>query len=62
MQDTQFSIWTRVGVEPVKMGVLYVTDNDARFSYTPDYSASGLAGLSLVYPPEIGRASCRERV
>ena len=57
MQDTQLSIWTRVGVEPVKMGGLYVTDNDARFSYTADYSASGLAGLSLVYPPELFRDS-----
>jgi len=57
MQDTQLSIWTRVGVEPLKMGGLYVTDNDARFSYTADYSASGLAGLSLVYPPELFRDS-----
>jgi len=57
MQDTQFSIWTQVGVGPVKMGVLYITDNDARFSYTPDYCASGLAGLSLVYPPELFRDS-----
>jgi len=57
MQDTQLSVWTRVGVEPVKMGVLYVTDNDARFSYATDYSVSGLAGLSLVYPPELFRDS-----
>jgi len=57
MKDTQLSVWTRVGVEPVKMGVLYVTDNDARFSYAVDYSASGLAGLSLVYPPELFRDS-----
>jgi serine/threonine-protein kinase HipA len=57
MQDTQLCIWTRVGVEPEKMGVLYVTENDARFSYTADYSASGLPGLSLVYPPELFRDS-----
>jgi len=57
MQDIQLSVWTRVGVEAVKMGVLYVTDNDARFSYTAIYSASGLAGLSLVYPPGLFRDS-----
>jgi len=57
MQDTQLSVWTRAGVEPVKMGTLYVTDIDARFSYTADYSVSGLAGLSLVYPPELFRDS-----
>ena len=57
MQDTQLSVWTRIGGGPVKMGVLYVTDNDARFSYTPDFPVSGLAGLSLVYPPELFRDS-----
>ena len=57
MRDTQLSIWTRVGIGPQKMGVLYVTDNDARFSYTAAYSASGLAGLSLVYPPDLFRDS-----
>jgi serine/threonine-protein kinase HipA len=55
MQDAQLSIWTRVGAEPVKMGVLYVTDVEARFSYTADYGASGLPGLSLVYPPDLFR-------
>ncbi len=53
MRDTQLSIWTRAGAEPVKMGSLYVTDRDARFSYAPDYPARGLPGLSLVYPPEL---------
>jgi len=55
MQDTQLSIWTRAGGEAVKMGRLYVTDIDARFSYNPDYSGYGLPGLSLVYPPELFR-------
>lgn len=52
-RDTQLSVWTRAGGEPVKMGGLYITDVDARFSYTPDYAACKLPGLSLVYPPEL---------
>ena len=55
MQDTQLSIWTRAGGDAVKMGALYVTDVDARFSYAPGYSDLGLPGLSLVYPPELFR-------
>ena len=55
MQDTQLSVWTRAGGDPVKMGTLYVTDVDARFSYTPEYSRHGLPGLSLVYSPELFR-------
>ena len=55
MQDTQLSIWTRAGGDAVKMGTLYVTDVDARFSYAPGYSDHGLPGLSLVYPPELFR-------
>ncbi len=57
MQDTQLSIWTRTGGEAVKMGTLYVTDVDARFSYTPEYPSYGLPGLSLVYSPELFRDS-----
>ena len=55
MQDTQLSIWTRAGGEAVKMGSLYVTDIDARFSYAPDFPERGVAGLSLVYPPALFR-------
>jgi serine/threonine-protein kinase HipA len=37
----------------MKMGSLYVTDTDARFSYAQDFVDSGIAGLSLVYTPEL---------
>jgi len=53
MPDRQAVVWTRVAGEPVKMGSLYVTDQEARFQYTPEYVASGLPGLSLVYPPAV---------
>jgi serine/threonine-protein kinase HipA len=51
MPDYQAVVWTRAGGTPIKMGSLYVTDEAARFQYTPDYAETGLAGLSLVYPP-----------
>ncbi len=57
MQDTQLSIWTRAGGDAVKMGALYVTDIDARFSYTSEYPDYALPGLSLVYAPDLFRDS-----
>jgi serine/threonine-protein kinase HipA len=55
MRDTQLSVWTRAGGKPAKMGILYVTDVDARFSYAADYAQRGLPGLSLIYPPDMFR-------
>jgi len=55
MRDRQLSVWTRIGGDPVKMGVLYVTDNEARFSYAMAYCDRSLPGLSLVYPPALYR-------
>ncbi len=53
MRDVQLSIWTRAGGQPVKMGSLYVTDADARFTYAPEFVDSGVPGLSLVYAPQL---------
>jgi hypothetical protein len=52
MKDRNAVIWTRLGVQPVKMGTLVVTDNEARFTYEPDYDKTQLRGLGLVYPPD----------
>lgn len=52
MKDRNAVIWTRLGTQPVKMGVLVVTDKEARFTYETDYDKTGLRGLGLVYPPE----------
>jgi len=51
MKDRNAVIWTRLGSQPVKMGVLVVTDKEARFTYETDYDKTGLRGLGLVYPP-----------
>jgi serine/threonine-protein kinase HipA len=53
MPDRQAVVWTRVAGEPVKMGSLYVTESEARFQYTAEFVATGLPGLSLVYPPAV---------
>ena len=57
MRDMDLSVWTRIGGEPTRMGSLYVTDREARFSYANGYAESGLPGLSLVYPPALFRDS-----
>jgi serine/threonine-protein kinase HipA len=57
MRDTELSVWTRLGGVAAKMGRLYVTDAEARFSYAPDYADRDLPGLSLVYPPKLFRDS-----
>ena len=57
MRDMDFSVWTRIGGEPTRMGSLYVTESEARFSYANAYAQSGLPGLSLVYPPALFRDS-----
>ena len=53
MGDAQLAAWTRAGGSPIRMGALYVTDREARFSYDPEFAACGLPGLSLVYPPAL---------
>ena len=44
------------------MGVLSVTDQQARFTYETDYAEAGLFGLGLIYPPgEFPSTIVRER-
>lgn len=52
MKDRIAVIWNRLGSHPVKMGVLTVTDRDARFTYETDYANTGLPGLGVVYTPQ----------
>lgn len=51
MRERRAEIWTRLGVQPMKMGSLYVSDSQCRFTYELDYLHSGLPGLGLVYAP-----------
>lgn len=44
------------------MGILTVTDQQARFTYASDYVGTGLLGLGLIYPPrEFTSTIVRER-
>jgi len=49
--DRQAVIWTRLGGTPRRMARIVITDRECRFTYDPDYPASGLPGLGLLYPP-----------
>ncbi len=51
--DREAVVWTCIGMRPVKMGRVYVTERECRFTYTEDYLLTGLPGLGLIYPPEI---------
>ena len=50
--DREAVIWTRLGGKPNRMGRLYVTDKECRFTYDEDYLQLNLPGLGLVYAPE----------
>ena len=54
-RDREAVVWTRLMGHPQRMGRLYLTDADCRFTYDPDYLQSGLPGLGLVYAPQIYR-------
>lgn len=50
--DREAVVWTRLGGQPRRMGRLYVTDKECRFTYDDDYLNTGLPGLGIVYAPE----------
>ncbi len=41
-------IWSRIGGQPMKMGDLVLTEQEAGFTYTRDWLAAGLPGLCLL--------------
>lgn len=49
--DKSAVIWTRLHNIPRKMGRLYVTDTECRFTYDADYLELDQPGLGLVYDP-----------
>ncbi|NOZ25767.1 MAG: HipA domain-containing protein [Nitrospirae bacterium] len=53
--DREAVVWTRIGGRPVKMGRIYVTASECRFTYSEDFLDTGLPGLGIIYPPEIVR-------
>jgi serine/threonine-protein kinase HipA len=54
-RDREAVVWTRLGGSPARLGRLYVTDSDCRFTYDSDYVHGGLPGLGLIYTPRIYR-------
>jgi serine/threonine-protein kinase HipA len=51
--DRQAVVWTRLGTNPLRMGRLYLTEKECRFTYDPDYIATGLPGIGAIYTPEV---------
>lgn len=52
-RDRSAVVWTRLATRPVKMGRLYLTSTECRFSYDLDYLQMDLPGLGLIYDPKI---------
>ncbi len=50
--DREAVIWTRLGGEPTRMGRLYLTDKECRFTYDDQYLEKDQPGLGLVYAPK----------
>ncbi|HAJ92436.1 MAG TPA: hypothetical protein DCO71_07485 [Gammaproteobacteria bacterium] len=51
--DRQAVIWTRLGTSPLRMGQLYLTERECRFTYDLDYLATGLPGIGAIYTPAV---------
>jgi serine/threonine-protein kinase HipA len=49
--DKEAVIWTRVGGNANRMGRLYVTDKECRFTYDENFLQQDLPGLGMVYAP-----------
>ncbi len=56
-RDKEAVIWTRLSGKPVKMGRLYLTESECRFTYELDYLTLNQPGLGLLYAPEIVQES-----
>lgn len=50
--DREAVVWSRLGGQPRRMGRLYVTDRECRFTYDDEFLDTGLPGLGIVYAPE----------
>ncbi|NOQ89548.1 MAG: hypothetical protein GQ549_01235, partial [Gammaproteobacteria bacterium] len=59
--DREAVVWTRLGGKPNRMGRLYVTDKECRFTYDENYLQLALPGLGLVYVPEFYGSSTISR-
>jgi|GEM_PF-261186 len=53
LRDLSGVLWSRVSGEPMKMGDLLLTADEARFTYTNEYLESGQPGFSMLADPLI---------
>lgn len=51
--DQMIAVWTRIGSQPVKMGVLEARATSSRFTYDQAFIELGLPGLGIVLAPSI---------
>ncbi|MFW2439496.1 MAG: HipA domain-containing protein, partial [Arenicellales bacterium] len=51
--DQMIVVWTRIGSQPVKMGVLEAGATSSRFTYDQAFIELGLPGLGIVLAPAI---------
>ncbi len=59
--DREAVVWTRLTGKPNRMGRLYVTDKECRFTYDENYLQLALPGIGLVYAPEFYGSSTISR-
>ncbi len=52
-RDLHGVIWSRFGNAPLKMGDLVLSESETRFTYTPEYLASGDPGFALLADPTL---------
>ena len=50
--DREAVVWTRMQGTPRRMGRLYITDKECRFTYDDAFLETDLPGLGIVYAPE----------
>ncbi len=54
-RDLHGVIWSRFSEAPLKMGDLVLSETQTRFTYTPEYLASGDPGFALLADPSLWR-------
>ena len=53
MKSHEIVVWTRIGAQPVKMGVLCATESESFFTYDDSFIDMDLPGLGVVLSPAV---------
>ena len=51
--DRTAVVWTNIGDSPLKMGQIFVTEKECRFSFDPEYLDTGHPGMGILHSPDI---------